>query len=132
MLDDGLVALRDGLGAAWGSTAVLVVTEFGRTVRMNGTKGTDHGTGTVAFVLGGAVAGGKVRGNWPGLAQSNLMEDRDLQPTADIRSVAKGLLAEQLELPEEALAKVFPESAAAPPMRGLVRATGNAEASRQG
>ena len=132
VLDDGLVALRDGLGATWGSTVVLVVTEFGRTVRINGTKGTDHGTGTVAFVLGGAVAGGQVHGKWPGLARSNLLEDRDLQPTTDIRSVAKGLLAEHLELPDEALAQVFPDSATAPPLRGLVRAAVSAGPPRQG
>ena len=92
-LDDGLVALKTGLGPAWSRTVVLVMTEFGRTVRVNGTRGTDHGTGTVAFVLGGAVAGGRVQANWPGLARANLFEDRDLQPTADLRSVAKGLLA---------------------------------------
>ena len=125
LLDDGLAALKTGLGDAWASTVVLVVTEFGRTVRMNGTKGTDHGTGTVAFALGGAVAGGRVQANWPGLARSNLLEDRDLQPTADLRSVAKGLLADHLKLPSDALAQVFPGSAAASPMRGLVR-TGRA------
>jgi uncharacterized protein (DUF1501 family) len=124
-LDDGLAALKSGLGDAWASTVVLVVTEFGRTVRMNGTKGTDHGTGTVAFALGGAIAGGHVRANWPGLARSNLLEDRDLQPTADLRSVAKGLLADHLKLPSNALAQVFPGSAAALPMHGLVR-TGRA------
>lgn len=123
-LDRGLAALREGLGEAWRRTAVLVVTEFGRTVRMNGTKGTDHGTGTAAFVLGGAVAGGKVRADWPGLARSRLLEDRDLRPTADIRSVAKGLLAEHLGLSAAALARAFPDSAAAPPMRGLIRADG--------
>lgn len=118
-LDDGLAALKSGLGDAWASTVVLVVTEFGRTVRMNGTKGTDHGTGTLAFALGGAIAGGHVRANWPGLARSNLVEDRDLQPTADLRSVAKGLLVDHLKLPGNALAQVFPGSAAALPMHGL-------------
>lgn len=125
-LDQGLAALRSNLAEAWRSTVVLVVTEFGRTVRMNGTNGTDHGTGTVAFALGGAVAGGKVRANWPGLAEANLLEDRDLQPTADLRSVAKGLLAGHLGLSDPLLAQVFPDSAAAPPMGGLVRtATAN-------
>jgi uncharacterized protein (DUF1501 family) len=121
-LNDGMVALRVGLGAAWRQTAVLVMTEFGRTVRVNGTKGTDHGTGTVAFVLGGAVAGGQVRANWPGLEQANLFENRDLQPTADLRSVAKGLLAQHLRLGDRALAAVFPGSEAAGPMAGLIRA----------
>ena len=120
-LDDGLAALKAGLGDAWAKTAVLVVTEFGRTVRINGTLGTDHGTGTVAFVLGGAVAGGRVAGDWPGLAQSRLFENRDLQPTADVRSVAKGLLAQHLGLDAAALEKVFPGSSLAPPMAGLMR-----------
>jgi uncharacterized protein (DUF1501 family) len=121
-LDEGLVALKAGLGDAWGQSVVLVMTEFGRTVRVNGTKGTDHGTGTVAFVLGGAVAGGRVLADWPGLAQANLFENRDLQPTLDLRSVAKGLLSAHLRLKPEALAQVFPESSAAPSLGGLLRA----------
>lgn len=120
-LDDGLVALKTGLGDAWRRTVVLVMTEFGRTVRENGTGGTDHGTGTVAFVLGGAVAGGRVRTDWPGLAEDRLFENRDLQPTADLRSVAKGLLGAHLGLDGAALETVFPDSAVAAPMRGLVR-----------
>jgi uncharacterized protein (DUF1501 family) len=120
-LDQGLAALKAGLGDAWSRTAVLLVTEFGRTVRMNGTLGTDHGTGTVAFVIGGAVAGGRVAGDWPGLAQQRLFENRDLRPTADVRSVAKGLLAQHLGLDAAALDCVFPGSAMAPPMRGLIR-----------
>jgi uncharacterized protein (DUF1501 family) len=120
-LDAGLQALKAGLGDAWRRTAVLVMTEFGRTVRMNGTNGTDHGTATVAFVLGGAVAGGRVLGTWPGLSQSQLFEDRDLAPTTDLRSVAKGLLSRHLGLPPTALGAVFPDSAAASPMGGLLR-----------
>ena len=123
-LDHGLVALRTELGQSWRRTVVLAITEFGRTVRMNGTNGTDHGTGTVAFVLGGVVAGGVVRANWPGLDAADLLEARDLRPTTDLRSVAKGLLAQHLNLPEPALARVFPDSAAARPMHGLVRAAG--------
>ena len=88
---------------------------------MNGTNGTDHGTGTVAFVLGGAVAGGRVLADWPGLGAGRLFENRDLQPTADLRAVAKGLLAQHLGLEAAGLAKVFPDSEAAAPMRGLVR-----------
>ena len=99
------------------------MTEFGRTVRANGTRGTDHGTGTVAFVLGGAVAGGRVQANWPGLAQANLFENRDLQPTADLRAVAKGLLAQHLGLDATALAQSFPDSTVANPMHGLVHAS---------
>jgi uncharacterized protein (DUF1501 family) len=121
-LDAGLVALRSGLGAAWTRSVVFVVTEFGRTARVNGTRGTDHGTGTVAFVLGGAVAGGKLRVDWPGLGPGRLLEDRDLQPTADLRSVAKGLLAEHLRLDPRSADRIFPDSRAASPMSGLLRA----------
>ncbi len=121
-LDAGLAALKAGLGDAWASTTVLVITEFGRTARANGTGGTDHGTGTVAFVAGGGVAGGRVLANWPGLSSGNLLDDRDLQPTADLRSVAKGLLAAQLGLSADALAAVFPDSAGAPASPGLLRA----------
>ena len=121
-LDAGLAALRDGLGDAWRQTAVLVMTEFGRTVRSNGTGGTDHGTGTVAFVAGGAVAGGRVLADWPGLAAARLLDGRDLQPSLDLRSLAKGLLAGHLGLPDAALLRAFPGSEAAAPLRGLVRA----------
>jgi uncharacterized protein (DUF1501 family) len=121
-LDAGMVALKAGLGEAWKQTVVLVMTEFGRTVRANGTGGTDHGTGTVAFVLGGAVAGGKIRANWPGLAQANLFENRDLQPTADLRAVAKGLLAQHYKLDTRAQGLVFPDSAQVGAMGGLLRA----------
>jgi uncharacterized protein (DUF1501 family) len=121
-LDKGLVALKDGLGAAWGHTVVLVVTEFGRTARINGTDGTDHGTATVAFVAGGTVAGGHVRGDWPGLSAGRLLADRDLAPTTDVRAVAKGLLAGHLGLSGSALAAVFPNSAGVSPMGGLLRA----------
>nr|WP_294519872.1 DUF1501 domain-containing protein [uncultured Rhodopila sp.] len=121
-LDAGLQALRTGLGPAWAQTAVLVMTEFGRTARVNGTKGTDHGTGTVAFVLGGAVAGGRVRASWPGLASGQLFEDRDLAPATDLRAVARGLLAQHLGLDAAALEQVFPGSAGAGTMAGLIRA----------
>lgn len=121
-LDAGLVALKTALAEDWVRTVVLVMTEFGRTARINGTQGTDHGTATVAFVLGGAVAGGKVRADWPGLGAGRLFEDRDLQPTTDLRSVAKGLLAQHLRLAPAALAAAFPGSDDAQPLRGLVRA----------
>lgn len=121
-LDAGLVALKTGLGPAWGKTAVLVMTEFGRTARINGTKGTDHGTATVAFVLGGAVAGGVVRATWPGLGDGKLFENRDLAPTTDLRAVAKGLLAAHLRLDNPALGHVFPGSDAIGGMGGLIRA----------
>ncbi len=121
-LDTGLMALRDGLGSAWQQSAVLCMTEFGRTVRINGNHGTDHGTGTVALLLGGAVAGGHVRADWPGLGAGRLLDDRDLRPTADVRALAKGVLAAHFGLHDAALAQVFPDSAAAAPMRGLLRA----------
>lgn len=120
-LDAGIAALRDGLGEAWRATVVLVMTEFGRTARINGTMGTDHGTGTVAFVAGGAVAGGRVLADWPGLSAARLFEGRDLAPTTDLRALAKGLLAGHLGLDEGALAQVFPGSAEAAPLRGLLR-----------
>jgi uncharacterized protein (DUF1501 family) len=109
-LDEGLAALKAGLGDAWASTVVLVMTEFGRTVRQNGTHGTDHGTGGVAFVLGGGVAGGRVRGDWPGLADLDLLEGRDLQPTTDTRALAKGLIGPHLGLDGATLEMVFPGS----------------------
>ncbi len=118
-LDAGLAALKDGLGGAWAQTAVLVMTEFGRTARVNGTGGTDHGTAGVAFVLGGAVAGGRVLGAWPGLAADKLHEGRDLAPTTDLRTVAAGLLTDHLGVPAAALGAVFPGGVAG--MGGLVR-----------
>jgi uncharacterized protein (DUF1501 family) len=99
------------------------MTEFGRTVAANGTAGTDHGTGGVAFLAGGAVAGGRVRGTWPGLAPAQLHEGRDLAPTTDLRAIAKALLAGQLGLGARALdTAVFPDSGGVGPMAGLLRA----------
>jgi uncharacterized protein (DUF1501 family) len=122
-LDAGLAVLRQELGPAWQDTAVLLVTEFGRTAAINGTRGTDHGTATVAFLLGGAVTGGRVIADWPGLSARALYQGRDLAPTLDLRSPLKGLLAEHLAVPGSALEQVvFPDSAAARPLRGLTRA----------
>ncbi|MBO1075804.1 DUF1501 domain-containing protein [Roseomonas marmotae] len=121
-LDAGLNALRAQLGEAWRNTAVLVMTEFGRTARVNGNNGTDHGTGGVAFVLGGAVAGGRVLADWPGLAENQLFEKRDLQPTRDLRAVAKGLLRYHLRLPPAAVAAAFPDSENVDAEKGLVDA----------
>jgi uncharacterized protein (DUF1501 family) len=122
-LNRGVVALRTALGAEWNNTAVLIMTEFGRTVAMNGTQGTDHGTGGAAFLLGGAVAGGKVLADWPGLRPNNLYEGRDLRPTTDLRSVMKGVLAEHLGIPDAHIERVvFPDSADVRPIRDLVRA----------
>src|SRR5262249_40884717 len=122
-LDSGLATLRRELGPAWSDTAVLLLTEFGRTAAINGTRGTDHGTATAAFLLGGAVAGGRVIADWPGLSARDLYQGRDLAPTLDLRSVLKGLLEEHLQVPSRALEQeVFPGSAAAKAVRGLMRA----------
>lgn len=122
-LDEGLMALRDGLGDAWSKTVVAVVTEFGRTVAVNGTRGTDHGTASAAILLGGAVNGGQVVADWPGLRQSDLHQGRDLKPTTDMRSLFKGVLSEHLSISANLLnEKVFPDSAVAPRLTGLVRA----------
>jgi uncharacterized protein (DUF1501 family) len=121
-LDAALAALKDSLGPVWRNTAVLIATEFGRTAAINGTRGTDHGTGAAAFLLGGAVAGGRVLADWPGLARANLHEDRDLEPTRDVRSVMKGVLRDHLGVPAAALdGEVFPDSARVRPMDGLIR-----------
>jgi uncharacterized protein (DUF1501 family) len=120
-LDAGFAALKTSLGACWRNTVVLAVTEFGRTAAVNGTGGTDHGTGGVAFLLGGAVAGGRVRADWPGLGQGRLFENRDLAPTADLRSVIKGVLVDHMALPPSGLDRVLPGSLDAPTMSGLIR-----------
>jgi uncharacterized protein (DUF1501 family) len=122
-LDKGLATLRQELGPTWSDTAVLLVTEFGRTAAINGTRGTDHGTAAAAFLVGGAVAGGRVIADWPGLSARALYQGRDLAPTLDLRSVLKGLLADHLRVPGRALEDtVFPDSAAAKPLHGLLRA----------
>jgi uncharacterized protein (DUF1501 family) len=121
-LDGGLKVLADTLGALWSRTAVMVVTEFGRTAAINGTRGTDHGTGACAFLLGGAVNGGKVIADWPGLASRNLLDSRDLKPTLDLRSVFKGVLGDHLKINAKTLqATIFPGSSAARPTQGLIR-----------
>src|SRR6185312_14911535 len=97
-LDGALEALEKGLGERWKDTSVVAITEFGRTARINGTSGTDHGTGTVAFLAGGAVKGGRVIADWPGLKTAQLYDGRDLKPTTDLRAVLKGVLAEQFDL----------------------------------
>ncbi len=120
-LDAGLRTLKEQLGTAWNDTAVLIATEFGRTAATNGTRGTDHGTGAAAFLLGGAVHGGRVVADWPGLSQRALYQSRDLTPTLDLRSILKGVLADHLHVPTSALeSTVFPDSKTARPLTGLL------------
>jgi uncharacterized protein (DUF1501 family) len=120
-LDAGLTELRQGLGDTWSDTVVAVVTEFGRTVAVNGTRGTDHGTAAAAILLGGSVAGGRVVADWPGLGQKDLYEGRDLMPTMDLRSVFKGILVEHLRLDEAFVDRaVFPSSNSARRLRDII------------
>lgn len=120
-LDVALAAIETNMGDAWRETVVAVVTEFGRTARINGTDGTDHGTGTVAFLAGGALRGGRVIADWPGLKLAQLHEGRDLKPTTDLRAVLKGVLRDHLRVDERVLAStVFPDSADVAPMAQLV------------
>ncbi len=120
-LDGAFEEFEKGLGEGWKDTIVVAVTEFGRTARVNGTNGTDHGTGTVAFLAGGALAGGRVIADWPGLGQERLYQGRDLYPTIDLRAILKGILADQFGIPRPVLAeKIFPDSGAVAPMSGLV------------
>jgi len=120
-LDGALAAIKDNMGAAWRETVVVLITEFGRTARINGSKGTDHGTATVALAIGGALKGGRVIADWPGLKPANLLKDRDLKPTTDLRAVLKGLLQDHLRADARMLAAdVFPGSEQIKPMAGLV------------
>jgi uncharacterized protein (DUF1501 family) len=121
-LDALLAAYRAGMGEDWANTLVLVATEFGRTAKLNGTGGTDHGTGGAAMVLGGAVRGGRVIADWPGLGASQLYEGRDLAPTIALESVLTGAVAEHFGLdPVQAMARLFP-ARGAKPLTGIVRA----------
>jgi uncharacterized protein (DUF1501 family) len=122
-LDAGLRLLKAELGPAWRDTVVMIATEFGRTAAVNGTRGTDHGTAAAAFLVGGAVKGGRVIADWPGLTERALYQGRDLAPTLSLHSALKGVLTEHLGVPTQALeTSVFPDSAAAKPVPDLVRA----------
>lgn len=121
-LDALLAAYRTAMGAVWADTMVVVATEFGRTARLNGTGGTDHGTASAALVMGGAVRGGRVIADWPGLADGKLYEGRDLAPTTALESVIAGAVAEHLRLdPKLAMARLFPGRSDAP-LSGIIRA----------
>jgi uncharacterized protein (DUF1501 family) len=120
-LDGALGAIETNMGPAWRETVVTLVTEFGRTAHINGTDGTDHGTATVALLVGGALKGGRVVADWPGLKPANLYESRDLKPTTDLRAVLKGLLKDHLRADDRVLAdNVFPGSRDVKPIAGLV------------
>ncbi len=119
ILADGLDSFRTTMGSAWNQTAVLVVTEFGRTARPNGTGGTDHGTATASMLLGGRVNGG-IKGDWPGL--SKLYEDRDLTPANDLRSLLKATLIQHLGIDANQVeTDIFPNSREAVPLPNLFR-----------
>ena len=119
-LDGAFEAFERGLGMRWKDTSVVAITEFGRTARINGTVGTDHGTGTIALLAGGAVKGRRVITDWPGLKDEQLFEKRDLRPTTDLRAVLKGLFAERFDLSPAVLGDVvFPRSASVKPLLGL-------------
>jgi uncharacterized protein (DUF1501 family) len=120
-LDGAIGAIKANMGEAWNETVVTLVTEFGRTAHVNGSAGTDHGTGTVALLAGGALKGGRVIADWPGVKETDLYEKRDLNATTDLRAVLKGLLRDHLRADERALAAdVFPGSDAVAPMAGLL------------
>ena len=120
-LDGAIAAIETDMKEAWGETVVVVITEFGRTARINGTEGTDHGTATVALLAGGALKGARMVADWPGLKAANLHEGRDLKPTTDLRAVLKGVLKDHLRVDEAALAsKVFPDSGRVKPAPGLL------------
>jgi len=122
-LDAGLRTLKEDLGPVWRDTVVMVATEFGRTAAVNGTRGTDHGTAAAAFLLGGAVYGGRVIADWPGLSARALYQGRDLAPTLNMHAALKAVLADHLAVATRALdTSVFPDSAGVKPLQGLVRA----------
>jgi uncharacterized protein (DUF1501 family) len=122
-LDALVAALQDGIRSAWATTTVLVATEFGRTAAVNGTGGTDHGTGSVAMLMGGSVNGGRVIADWPGLAAANLYDHRDLRPTSALDAVIAGAVAESLVLdPDRVRRGLFTQVTSGRPLTGLLRA----------
>jgi uncharacterized protein (DUF1501 family) len=120
-LDGAIAEIETSMGGAWRETAVVFVTEFGRTARINGNDGTDHGTATIVILAGGALKGGRVLADWPGLKDADLYERRDLRATADLRAVLKGLLKDHLRIDGQVLGtEVFPDSLTVPPMPDLL------------
>ena len=120
-LDGVIDGLQSELRTVWDQTVIVIATEFGRTVAMNGTAGTDHGTGTCAIAVGGALKGGRVIADWPGLGVKNLYEQRDLMPTTDLRSILMGLISEHLDIHRRHLVNtVFPETANLPILEDMI------------
>src|SRR6516165_4600114 len=120
-LDGAIAEIETNMGDAWRETVVVLITEFGRTARINGNDGTDHGTATVAILAGGALKGGRVLADWPGLKDADLYEHRDLRATTDLRAVLKGLLRDHLRVDEQVLGtEVFPDSLTVTPTPGLL------------
>ena len=120
-LDGAMTALAEGLQPVWKDTAIVVLTEFGRTAATNGNDGTDHGTATTAFLFGGAIKGGRVIADWPGLKASQLYQNRDLMPTTDVRAILKGVLRDHLGVPDATLTgRVFPDSIGVKAIDGLI------------
>ena len=123
VLAEGIKAYKDAMGPAWNDTAVLVITEFGRTAAPNGTGGSDHGTASASFLLGGGVNGGRVIGDFPGLAQNQLYQGRDVYPVNDLRGLIKGVLVSHMGVPEGVIDdKIMPQSTNAAPIKGLFTA----------
>lgn len=121
-LDRGLKVFQENAKAIWPNTAIVMATEFGRTVRINGDAGTDHGVGSVALLAGGAVAGGRILGDWPGIGEKQLFEQSDLRATTDLRALFKGVLLDHLGVPPKLLDDtIFPGSKAVRPMQGLIK-----------
>lgn len=122
LLARGIESMKKAMGPTWSKTVIVAMTEFGRTVRPNGTRGTDHGTAGTMLLFGGALKGGRMVHQWPGLDSANLYQDRDLRPTIDMREVMKGVLHEHYGISNQALDQViYPESGSARVMRGLIR-----------
>jgi uncharacterized protein (DUF1501 family) len=128
-LDAGIADFKTYVGSAWNKTVMVLATEFGRTVRVNGDRGTDHGVGTVALLAGGAVNGRRVFGDWPGLAPKDLYEDSDLRPTTDLRAVFKGVLRDHIGVAGSLLNNtIFPDSRNVAPFRNLINTSTSTEA----
>ncbi len=119
-MDAFVEALRTGLGDDWSNTVIVIATEFGRTVRINGTQGTDHGTGSLAYILGGAVRGGRVIADWPGIGETDLLDGRDLMPTASLELLLAGVIGSHFSLDSEKVAReLFPGAQKGRPVAGL-------------